>query len=457
MFSKYSFWQFISLSFCLLTISCHKDDPEPPQPVKSTPETSILLYAVASNNLSSSFEDDMREMIIGLDKVDLSKVDYYVYSVTQQLDPGPVLRKAQRNKQTGEVEFAEVKRYDRLTSSASPQRISEVIEDYSNLTEGSTKGLILWSHSTAWSAAPGSVLPRSSDPAMASENSSEQGYEGNIGIKTPEDIRWWGQDINDGVATYCNLPELASAIPDRYFDFIWFDCCYMSSIEVIYEMRDKASMFVAYPTEVLAEGAPYHIVLPYLATPQPNIITAADIMADYYLESGKVFTIAVIDPAPLEEIADMAQAAIPGTRLKAYKLQKYSRNGYFFYDFGQYTSTWGESLGEAWDSKRFSSLMDRLIVYKNCGTRLFNGQPIDKDNFSGISCGYFDYNPYAGITEIGLSNITSVEHGIEPSLSRKSLTTREYEPYDEEEQKYYLELQWFKRVYEPFWPAFLQK
>ncbi|MDE6272096.1 MAG: hypothetical protein K2M31_03715 [Muribaculaceae bacterium] len=440
----------------MVSVSCHKDEPAP-DPVSTTPETSILLYAVASNNLSTSFEDDLNEMRKGLDEVDLAKVDYFVYSVTQSLDPGPVLRKAVRDKQSGKVEFMEVKKYDRTISSVDPARISQVIADFKNLSNGETKGLILWSHSTAWAAAPGTVLSRGSVPSNISESSNTTEYpaDENIGKMTPEEIRWWGQDIYEGTAYYCNLPQLASAVPDDFFDFIWFDCCYMSSIEVIYEMKEKADMFVAYPTEVLAEGAPYDVVLPYIATPRPNLIAAADVMSEYYLSSGKVFTIAVIDPSPLEEIADLAQAAIPGTRLRAYKLQKYSRNGYYFYDFGQYTSTWGESLGEKWDKDKFTALMDRLIVYKNCGDRFFTGQPIDKDNFSGISCGYFDYNPSNSIFNMDEdSGSYSFKRNAESYKSKASL--RSSESFDEEDQKYYLELQWFERVYKPFWPAFLQ-
>lgn len=423
MFSRLTIFPILSLILiALIGSACHKDEPGNNQHPKAI-ETSILLYAVASNNLSPNFYDDLQEMEIGLEKVDLSKADYYVYYVSQGLDTGPVLTKAVKDKKTGEVGFEEIKRYDRETSSVDPRRISEVIEDYSALSKGTTKGLILWSHSTAW--VPGARSVTKTAPMEYTESETEtQG----LTRFEPEVIRWWGMDTYHGVTEYCDLPDLADAVPDNYFDFIWFDCCYMSSIEVIYEMRNKAKTFVAYPTEVLAEGAPYHLVLPLIAVPEPNLIAAADAMSDYFLSGNKIFTIAVIDPAQIEEIADLAAQAVPGTRERYTRLLKYSRGGLYFYDFAQYTSTWGKSLGEDWDAAQFSSLMNKLIIYKNCGNRLFNGDLINKENFSGISCAYFTYNPDS-----------------------------EFEETDSENQKYYLELEWFKRVFEPFWPAMNQK
>ncbi|MDE6235942.1 MAG: hypothetical protein K2M56_09355 [Muribaculaceae bacterium] len=429
-FHKYATYTF-SLLLSLVAASCHKDEPAPTPSLPKTTETAILLYAVASNDLAPNFYDDLQEMEIGLEKVDLSKVDYYVYSVTAALDGAPSLKMAVRNPQTGSVEFEEVKSYDRSTSSASPERISEVISDFSDLTDSSTKGLILWSHSSAWAPAP-ATKSRNFAPSASSTDfiTTSDGY--TLGKIQPTEMKWWGVDIDydANTRTYCNLPDLASAIPDRYFNFIWFDCCYMSSIEVIYEMRNKAEMFVAYPTEVLAEGAPYNIVIPFIATSKPNLIAAADAMSDYYLTGNKIFTMAVIDVSPIEEIADLAAKAIPGERLPAHKLQKYSRSGYYFYDFGQYTSSWGATLGEDWDAEEFNRLMDRMIVYKNCGDRLFSGATLNKTNYSGISCGYFSYNPD------------------DPKADKE---------VDADDQKYYLELEWFKRVYEPYWPAMNQK
>ncbi len=438
-FSSKYFLTYIFALLCtgFLFQSCHKDEPSPEQ--KHT-DTSILLYAVASNNLSISFNEDLKEMKLGLKEVDLDRIDYYIYYVRNGLNPGPVLVKAVKNHE-GEVDFQEIKAYDRETPSTDPKRISQIINEFSTMTSGDTKGLILWSHSTAWAPSPSFNPDLSEIPAFdgnnggvgdGSKNDAEQEY--NLEMMPQDIIKWWGQDIETGVAHYCELPDLANAIPDKHFDFIWFDCCYMSSIEVIYQLRNKANLFVAYPTEVLAEGAPYDLVLPLIAKINPDLVAAADAMSDYYLSGNKMFTVAVIDPAPIEAIAEMAQSAIPGTRAPKYKLIKYSRGGYGFYDFGQYTRKWGDSLNNnesgavAWDTDEFNRLMNDFVIYKNCSNKIFTGS-IDTEQYSGISCGYFDYNPDS------------------PTAADAS---------DYADQVYYTRLDWFDRVYKPFWPAMFQ-
>lgn len=43
-----------------------------------------------------------------------------------------------------------------------------------------------------------------------------------------------------------------------------FDTCFMSSIEVLYEMRNSFDYIVSSPTEVLATGFPYKKKVSYL-------------------------------------------------------------------------------------------------------------------------------------------------------------------------------------------------
>lgn len=393
----------------LAVSSCHKDEPSP---VPSHSSTAILVYAVASNNLSSSFYADRDEMLEGLASADLDEVAFMVYSVTPDLmgTQPPTLSRAVRNGD-GNVELVEIKRYGHDTYSTDPRRISEVISDFKSLAPAETYGVFFWSHATSW-------VPSGSDHVVnpTPYAASSAGLHGE-GIADAPELQWFGQDKYNGKSDYCDIIEMADAIPDGAFDFIWWDCCYMSSIEVIYQFRNKAKRFVAYPTEVLAEGAPYDIILPFVAKANPNLVAAAELMSDYFRSGDKVFTIAVINPDAIEDVADLARAAVPGTRLIQPRLIKYSRGSYRFYDFGQYTSSWGESLGENWDSRAFSDAMDRLIVYKAASDRLFDGKPLPEDYYSGISTHYvnLDFDP----------------------------TWDDPDPQD----LYYTKLDWFKRVF----------
>ncbi len=368
--------------------SCSDNEPpapEPPSPgVPTQSETSILLYAVASNNLWYDLQNDVNEMIAGAAQLDLSQSDIWVYSLTPKDDP--TLRHLVRG-QDGELELEVVKEYSKEQYSTDPARISGVIDDYISLSEASHRGLILWSHASGWTPAFAShEVPQ---PSVTPD--SRGGL--HIADASYEDVanHAFGVDQYLGQTDQCDIIELDDAIPASTFDFIWFDCCYMSSIEVIYQLRDKASTIVAYPTEVASEGMPYQLTIPHMAAKDFDLVEAAKAMANYFLDGGQVVTIAVVDTSALPDLAAAAETAVKGTRISTRELQLYSRspNGPF-YDFGQYTRSWGASLGEQWDAARFEQALQNAVIYKAASATGFDRRPINPENFSGLSVHYFD-------------------------------------------------------------------
>lgn len=392
-----------SLIYSAACLTSCSDPKEPdPEPDPSThPKTAVLIYAVASNNLSYDFANDMKEALQGAESLDFNESEVWVYSLTPK--ELPTLRHMVKDT-SGEISLEVVREYDRDTYSTDPKRISEVIDTYVALTENAhSRGLIMWSHATGWSPAfsDHEVTVVKNAPAISGQMDISANY-------------WYGADQYNGKTDYCDLLELDDAIPADTFDYIWFDCCYMSAIEVLYQLRDKAPFIVAYPTEVAAEGMPYQLTLPYLAKSNPDIQAAAVAMTDYFNSKNGVFTIAVTDTSKLTELASAAASATPGEQPSSRGLQKYSRspNGPF-YDFGQYTMEWGKSLGESWDAEGFASIMNAAVIYKASSDRGFDNKAIDPDIYSGVSCHYF------------------------------------FEDYTDESD-YYKSLDWFKDVYKDF-------
>lgn len=382
----------------LMLSSCSKnDEPNPVTPEENQAfSTSILLYAVASNNLATDFKLDMKEIKEGARNVDLEKADVWVYSLTNT--DAPTLRHLEKIEDA--YEFTVVKEYDRTAFSTDPNRISSVISDYVALSKADKRGLIMWSHATGWT-------PAFSDHLVAQVNEAPA-VSGMVDV--PMNY-WYGMDQYNGKTDFCDLLDLDKAIPADTFDFIWFDCCYMSAIEVVYQLRDKTPYIIAYPTEVAAEGMPYQLTLPFLANADIDIVKAAEAMSGYFLDKDAVVTISITDTSALPALAAAAETAVTGERGLQSALQKYSRNPNGpFYDFGQYTRTWGESLGEAWDGERFRKALEATVIYKVASSRGFDGKPIKPENFSGLSCCFF-------------------------------------EDYLTEESEYYKTLDWYKDVY----------
>ncbi len=333
---------------------------------KKTCRNSILVYAVASNNLSTSLDSDVKEMLQGGKNMNLSETDVFIYSVQQSENPS--LRRMMKSK-NGNVSFETIEEYERDTYSTDPKRISEIIKDYEKLSDAETRGLVLWSHATGFQ-------PSNSDHIV------------------PQANYWFGQDIYQGKSDYCDIMELQAALPDDFFDYIWFDCCYMSSIECLYQLRSKADYFVGCAMELASIGSNYELLLPSLSGQgdlRDCLIKATTLVSEDLIDNGYSTTFAVVDSDYLNDIAFLSKEAMTGTRPSPLKLLCYSRKPVnLLYDFGQFLNLTGKSLEEIWDENLFREVMNKLVVYKNCSAKTWSNKEINKEDFSGISIYYFE-------------------------------------------------------------------
>lgn len=350
----------ISVAGALFT-SCHKDEPTPQEPTTPS-ERTILIYMVADNNLDSYAYADIQEMLSGYEQVSHSGTQVLVYHVGLSTT-APTLSRIDIDAQ-GYAFLHTLKSYDAETPSVSPARIQEVIADMEHIAPAQEYGLVLWSHATGW--LPGTI----SD--------------------APSPQKAFGNDRGRSIS----IPALAAAIGTDKFSFIWLDCCYMAGIESIYQMRNCADYLVAYPTEILADGAPYHSLLPQLCTSFSNLKQAAYLTYNYYAQSTdpkmQSCTISVIDTSALSRVAeaahdivtsqsdeDKSRELIPGT------IQSYGTlNNATFYDLDQYLSALTS------DKHLISTLHEAIstAVALKYATPHFLYINIDPEHFSGLSC-----------------------------------------------------------------------
>ena len=386
-------------------VSCgENDNPDNPDPgEKSKRKMTMLVYAIVSN-LGPQFESDKSEMIKGAEDIDLDTHSLFVYQVYRSGQPSLLELKKDRD---GNPEFQMVKVYDRDSYSTDPARISEVIDDVVTMNPAEEYGLIFWSHATGWK------------PNFSTHGDTRSSEE----IVYLPSLASFGADLNlDGdnptVTDYTDIDELAAAVPDNTFSFIWFDVCYMGGIETAYQFRNKCEYYVGLPTEDPGNGMPYHLTLKYLLRENPDCVEAAKTFFNYY-ESGMdsdwdLATIGVYHQPDIEPVADYCRAAYAGAETpSSYGLQNYSRlSGFPFYDFGQYTRRIADSNATAPDSKAFEEAMSKYVVYKGATKYDFRHQEISQENYSGVSC----------------------------SLFNRDLNNKETE--------YYKTLDWYTRVYE---------
>jgi hypothetical protein len=306
---------------CLLAIgfcACSRDDIPHPNSIEQT----ILVYMAGENSLSSNAQSNLSSIVAGARNASIGKANLLVYiDIKQSL---PKLYQIAENK-SGVVDTVLVKTYDEQNSADGDIMrgvITEVFDNY----PAPEKGLFLWSHGTAW-------LP-----------SNLSNY-----------LRSFGQDGTN----HMEITELKEALLEG-FDYIVFDACYMASVEVAYELRDKADYLIGSSVEILAEGFPYTLTIPTLlssASLEERLESACESFYNYYAthsgsEAYRTGNISLIKTSGLVDLASacrkvlgdtymderMIDPSTYGLNLQAleYLTAPYSYS--FLYDFTEYVS-----------------------------------------------------------------------------------------------------------------------
>ena len=366
---------FLSIGiFSLFLVACNKEPSDSPY-VEKDPQTTVLIYAVATNSLSSNLNSDKKEILQAAPYLDLEQNNVLLFETTYNNPPR--LLKLEKNKENeDDFQFTLIKEYSEDISSLNPERISEIIEYVASAYNSKNYGLIFWSHSTASQPYMKGLTTASHQTTMYS----------------------FGQDKNSalGQTFEININDLANVLPDHFFDFIWFDSCYMSNIETIYQFRDKCDFFIGYPTEVVDEGMPYHLTLPLLAKENPDIIGAAETFMNYFTNDAayKIGTIAVTDMSNLEVLASFCEQFYTlGVVPDASSLFKYTRSTTGpFYDFGDYSKEISNIAGTPLSNEEWNQVLNKAVIYKAATMRDFNGHIIPIERYSGISTHIYDFN-----------------------------------------------------------------
>lgn len=366
---------YILLLPLLLLFSCEKNTPEEefpdtdPLKIKRT----VVIYAVNNSSLSSDFNFDSREMLTAAAGIDLTKYHILLYRTVSDTQCG--LFSIERDKVSGQPFYFQLRSYNRDKTSTHPDRVKEVLEYSLSIYPNSTYDLVFWGHGTSWK-------PYFDDHHVSYPESYAYGgeYNGEITGGGSKDTDW------------IEINELAKCVPDSKFDTIWFDCCYMTGIEVIYEFRNKCKTFVGYPTEVWSDGLPYDLVLPYFFKENHNMIDAAKEFYHYYAYSGDPVTVAVINMNYLERVADITQEIILSGNLRpeSSELLNYSRDSnYPFYDFRQFFSKVAELNDRSELIEELNNSLSLMVEYHAESSKNFNHKPWDTSNISGISTHFY--------------------------------------------------------------------
>jgi hypothetical protein len=344
---------------------------EEPTPAKRT----VLAYIAGDNSLSGYAMNNLSSILVG-SAGSLNGGNLLIYIDTQ--NSYPCLIRIKEGLYGAEMDTVKIYDAAEEQNSASIETMKMVLGDvfHNPKYDAPSKGLILWSHGTAW-------LPQSPRDYLRAI----------IQDKTADGEYWlMVNDLRDALYEYRNEDK---------FDFIVFDACYMASVEVFYALRDNADYIMASPTEVLAEGLPYRQIIKNFFAEEPveDILKSiASAFYEYYNKKTGYEQSASIALARTGGFAGVAALSreilngkytnevynVPLANILTLDWLTLPKHGLFdFKDFVSHIAT-DEQFG------RFAQAMDELIIYKETTPYAYyvNPQmmyPMEKERFCGIS------------------------------------------------------------------------
>lgn len=368
-------------------VSCekHKDEPKVSDGITNV----TLIYAVNHNNLAYDLVTNRKQILQAASHFDSANDEILLYSY----ENGECSLKQLIYNQDGSADFKEIEKYQAGVLSTNPERIGQVMSYVATKYPHADKTLFLWGHGMGpvnpqkYSFLPLGNNTKSSDPTTPSENI----------------LYSFGGEYVDGlsgVMDYVDIDQLADAIPSGVFRTIWFDCCYMASIEIAYQLRDKCKYFVAYPTEIMEEGLPYHQVLPLTVGNSPDLNMAAEKLYNYYNSKLEPVTVTVMDMSKIHSFGTAVRNYVSTLKVKpSYTgVINYSRLtmprpntniAHPYYDLIGWLRNGGDDVNE----DQFNSVKtayNELIIYTAASKIDFKRYEIDPNSYFGIS--FYPYN-----------------------------------------------------------------
>lgn len=408
----------IATLFIVIGVSCSNgDSPDGPDvPVTPVGQT-VFMFFPWSNSLLSDFRRTVEDMQTVVAQRSMKDERIMVFMATSEREA--VL--FELKKQNGRCLTDTLRRYsDRPFTSR--QWLTSLFSEVMTLAPASRYGMVVGCHGLAWVPVQGQ---RNARKRLGSQERIDEEYnlykeekidkEGDdlmhFEVQGPVTTRFIGGTYPE---TQIETTDLADAMADAglHTEYILFDACYMSSVEVAYELKDVTHYLIASPTEVLSYGFPYTTMGKHLLG-TPNYKGIVDSFISFYSSYNLPYgTVAVTDCTQLDALAAIAQqinaaateqinvaAAEPTNAASEGKLNtaRSGKNvpngvqimdGYsptLFYDLGHLMSL--KDAGTVLTAA-FAEQLDKTVPYKGHTGQYFTAlkdAPVDIKHYSGLN------------------------------------------------------------------------
>lgn len=419
----------IATLLIVVGVSCSNgDNPDGPDgPVTPVGQT-VFMFFPWSNSLLSDFRRTVEDMQTVVAQRSMKDERVMVFMATSEREA--VL--FELKKQNGRCLTDTLRRYsDRPFTSR--QWLTSLFSEVMTLAPASRYGMVVGCHGLAWVPVQGQRNARkrlgSQERIDEEDNIYKEERIDKEGLYKEERIDKEGDDLmhfevqgpvttrfigGTYPETQIETTDLADAMADAglHTEYILFDACYMSSVEVAYELKDVTHYLIASPTEVISYGFPYITMGKHLlGTPNYKGIVDSFVSfySSYYLPYG---TVAVTDCTQLDALAAIAQqinaAAEEPTNAASAKQINAAAEGKFntatsgksapngvqimdgysptlFYDLGHLMSL--KNAGTVLTAA-FADQLDKTVPYKGHTDQYFTAlkdAPVNIKHYSGLN------------------------------------------------------------------------
>src|SRR5690606_10634819 len=242
--------------YLFLSGGCKKQDSI--IPVEESAQHMVLFYIVVNNNIKYDALESFQKIQQG-----------YIFNPSQRI---LIYLKTESNRSyllTIDDHGVDTLKSYTDENSSDPKFLKKVILDSRDIFDTETWGLVMWSHATSW--------------------------------KPKSKIKSFGQDVG----LEMDIKDLALCLPND-LEFIVFDACTIASIEVLYELKNRAKVILASPAEILSTSSPYDKSVNDLFIGVNVLKRIAENFLEYYRHQTGLFqsaTISLIQTNRLEDIA----------------------------------------------------------------------------------------------------------------------------------------------------------
>jgi len=314
--------------------SCSESDesagiPDPVDKTYAADSRTVLVYIIGECSLERYIQSDINEMIAGIKNYNLKSGDNLVIYVDDYEYPR-IYSLNNRTKATKFDELMPVKEYSEDVNSASAANLAEVIKWVKANYKSDSYGLVMWSHGSGWL-----YSQNADDDVTSSAPRRSIGYDS-------------GENKNGLNGNEMNIDALANVLKNgNKMDFIFFDACFMQSIEVDYELKDCADFIIGSPAEIPDSGAYYNTMTPAMFKAENYAQEMVDVYKEHYGVATNAYGLIVsaVNSAKVNSVANEMKQYITKYR-DALLSADYSRTQNYFY-YG----SWGTNYPDVYDMK----------------------------------------------------------------------------------------------------------